>query len=311
MFEHIVTQNCFAVRIGDNFIRSEVAARVYRTALAHVSSAVLNRVKEAKRRHSPLLWVGIRVGTRCWSDQINGLANLIASLHEEYPRLGVVIDGFSVPADRCSGSGLAYPDQQEYAAVIAAEKRVAEAVIQNLQKRSQNVQSIFNIIGSSIYEANVWAHAIDVYVSPFGSIQHKVGWFVSKPGVIHSNHKLLDNSLKYIWSVTQNIVKPRYCSRSAVKTIRSPTTKANIYRQLKDIEESGAGLLAAVRRVQGDPEFDNYEVDWRQLRDDVGKVIKMPRIALQLNPEVLLTRVKRPVKRLLQGLMNCLDRSNV
>jgi hypothetical protein len=309
LFEHVVTNNCFAVRIGDDFLRADVARRVYRTALAHVSPAVLGRVKEAKRQRSPLLWLGVRVGIRSWIDQIDGLANLIVSLHEEYPRLGVVIDGFSVPADRWDGSGEGHADLQEYGRIIADESGVAEAVIDKVRQRLPKPPPIFNIVGTSIHEAIVWANTIDAYVSPYGSMQHKVAWFAAKPGVIHCNHQVLDNPPKYIWSATQKIAKPRYCSRAAVKPVRNMPN--DVYRQLSDLKDSGDGVLAAVQRMQGDPEFENYQVDWRQLRHDVAKVIETPAIAIQLDRAVLSARAKRTVKRVLQGLTSRLDRSRL
>jgi hypothetical protein len=48
----------------------------------------------------------------------------------------------------------------------------------------------------------------------------------------------------YIWSGTQRIAKPRYCSRAAVKPIRNMPN--DVYRQRSDLKDSRDRVLATV-----------------------------------------------------------------
>jgi hypothetical protein len=120
-----------------------------------------------------------------------------------YPQLGVVFDGFSIPADRSEAS-----EKVEYASIIDEENAVVDAVRRKL--RDRNIQIvIFNIIGRTIFDAIEWAHAIDVYISPFGTIQHKVGWFANKRGIIHSNLNLLGTD--FIWTLIEDAKDSQLC----------------------------------------------------------------------------------------------------
>ena len=114
-------------------------------------------------------------------------------------------------------------DQQGYSEILARENTVANGVIEKLRRRKVAVGT-FNIIGQHICDAIVWADAIDVYVSSYGSIQHKKGWFANKPGIIHTNHKLLETPARYVWAAVENAIPPQYVS-SACITDGGPQTQ--------------------------------------------------------------------------------------
>jgi hypothetical protein len=89
-----------------------------------------------------------------------------------YPQLGVVFDGFSIPADHSEAS-----EKVEHASIIDEENAGVDAVRRKI--RDHNIQIvIFNIIGRTISDA----------------IQHKVGWFANKRGIIHSNLNMLGST---------------------------------------------------------------------------------------------------------------------
>ena len=77
-----------------------------------------------------------------------------------------------------------------------------------------------------------------------------------------------------MWAAAENGIKPRYIRSDAVKDIREKDKKPIVYRQMTDTKEIGAGIRAAVSRVQGDPEYDNYEVDWTVLHEDLLQVLR-------------------------------------
>ena len=308
IFDDIVTNNYFVVRVGDYVITNDTVTRVYEVAKTNCRPETLAKVQHARRQHFPLLWIGIRVGSRTWVNQVDGLARLIYRLHTEFPGLGVVFDGFSLPADKSGESS----DNEEYDDILRQENRVLNEIIERLKQHHREPPGIFSIVGSSIYDANVWAHVIDVYVSPYGTLQHKVGWLAHKPGITHANTTVLENpGKKYIWAAVENAVKPRYVGRGAVSDVRSIKKEAIIYREVSDLKESGAGILSAVERVRGDPEFDNYELDWRAVCSDLMDLIRSSKILYKLEPDVVLNCCKREVKKIVRIITNTVDRAKI
>jgi hypothetical protein len=305
MFQNIVTKNYFAIKVGDDLITEELVNRVYEVAKQNCRPETLDAVQNARRQHFPLLWVGIRVGSRMWINQIDGLAKLIDTLHTEFPRLGVVFDGFSLPADRSDKSS----DNREYDEILREENRVVTDIMHRLERHPQAL-GIYNIVGSSIYDANVWAHAIDVYVSPYGTLQHKVGWFANKPGTIHSNKTVLQWT-KHLWAGRENAIKPRAVRYAGVVDAQK-IKQAVIYRETSDWHnESGAGIQSMAKRVQSDPEFDNYELDWEALYSDLIDLIRSPKMLHKLDREIMALACKRKIKKALHVLTNYVDRDKI
>jgi hypothetical protein len=273
IFEEIVTNNYFVVRIGDYAISSDTATRVYNVANKNCRPETLDKVQDARRQHTPLLWIGIRVGSKAWVNQVDGLARLIDRLHTEFPGLGVVFDGFSLPAHKSAE----WSENHEFDEIVRQENQVVSGIIENLKQCRRGTPGIFNIIGSSIYDANVWAHEIDVYLSPYGTLQHKVGWLANKPGVIHANRTRLDWRAEYIWTAVEQGIKPRYVPRAAVTDVPSTEKKPLIYAEASDLNESGAGILSHNRRIS-DWGMDNYKLDWLVLYSDLVDLIRSYRV---------------------------------
>jgi hypothetical protein len=73
LFRQILANRYFAIKVGDNYLASALAERVAGVSTANCLPATIKRVKEAQTKHHPLLWIGIRVGNRSWTDQIDGL----------------------------------------------------------------------------------------------------------------------------------------------------------------------------------------------------------------------------------------------
>ena len=148
LFYEILEKGYFAVRVGDDYLASDLASRVAKVSSANCLPTTLDTVKEAKSRYHPLLWVGIRVGNRAWAEQVDGLSNMIASLQKKYPTLGVVFDGFSLPADISAESS----EQRGYAGILAQENEIvasgvlARALLQH--GKPQDAVKVINAVRS-------------------------------------------------------------------------------------------------------------------------------------------------------------------
>ncbi len=295
LFDEVLRNDYFAIRLGNDFVARALTARVYKVAQRNCLPATLDRVHKAQKVYFPLLWIGIRVQSRTWCGQADGLANIICLLRDKFPRLGVVFDGFSLPADRIVVSN----DSQEYDEIIDQERAVVNEVSEKVRDRGCEI-GLFDIVGGSIFDANIWAHAIDVYVSPYGSIQHKVGWLGSKPGVIHSNLTLLGGPSPFIWSAVQDAKVPRYVNPSTVSDVEPNGTV--LYKQLSDYAEVGAGIRAADRKASAKPEFNNYTVEWRPVFEDLLDLLESRKRVFVISRREVTRRFKRAVKETIRGL---------
>jgi hypothetical protein len=299
LFHEVLTNRYFVIKTGDNFLSRDLADRVYRVALRNCVSETIARAADARRRYSPLLWVGIRVGNRSWVNQAEGLSNLIGSLVDKFSRLGVVFDGFSLPGDRCVRQN----NGSDYLEILGIENDVVTDIIERL-RRERCTPGLFNIIGNSIFEANVWAHAIDFYVSPYGSLQHKVGWLANKPGIIHTNRSLLKRPSKHVWIGVENAIKPRYIDPTAVEDVGTVEKRAALYKERCDRTEVGAGVLASDERAQWNAEFDNYAVDWRMLRQQLIDLIESHQTPRKISLPALADRSLQHVVRTVQSVID-------
>jgi hypothetical protein len=300
LFAAILHDNYFVVRVGDSYLTRDLATRVARVSAANCSLGTQELVSQARRAH-PLLWLGVRVGNRAWANQVDGLSEMIVSLHSQFPTLGVVFDGFSLPGDKAAHQS----EQQGYTDILAQEHEVVNAIVENLQRKNVSVP-LYNIIGLSIFDANVWAHAIDVYVSPYGSLQHKVGWFTNKHGVVHSNRTLLQHPARYVWEAVEGGIPPRYLSAASVTDMDSDEEERVFYNAISDAGEAGAGTQAANQRVRQNAEFQNYWLPWQDLHSELIDLIRSPRVKPRLRAIVFAHRTRRKIRNTMRGIRQML-----
>jgi hypothetical protein len=194
-------------------------------------------------------------------------------------------------------------EEQGYDGILAQENEIVNGIVANLQQRQVAV-GVFNIIGLSIHDANVWAHAIDVYVSPYGSLQHKVGWLANKPGLVHTNETLLQSPAKYVWAAVENGIPPRYVRAASVTDIQSEPKERTGYNEISDASESGAGIQAANRRASKNPEFNNYSITWEGLHQDLFDLIRSPKTQNGMSRLLLANRIKRKLRLTVYGITN-------
>jgi hypothetical protein len=168
---------------------------------------------------------------------------------------------------------------------------------------------IFNIVGLGIFDANVWAHGIDVYLSPYGSLQHKVAWFTNKAGIVHTNQTLLKNPAAYVWANVENGIPPQYVDRARVTDHRPRPEERITYNEIEDAGESGAGIQAANKRGRENPEFNNYSIQWEALRDGLVDLIRSPKVKARVAGLVLANRVKRSVRTTMRSITSSLSRN--
>jgi hypothetical protein len=290
IFRETLKNNYFCLHVGDCYITNTLAQRIYQLAIKSENcSKLLNQIQTIKKFHYPLLWISIRVDNRTWTDQENGFANLIDALAEKFPKLGVVFDGFSYQEDTL------FSGKTNELQVIEKQNDI----VKNIHQKLQSDVAIYNTVGCSLYESIIWANSIDFYLAHHGTIQHKVGWLANKPGIVHSNTKVLKSSHHYIENAREKGIKPIYIH---------PRYVQDVQLNISDPRNN----------------LDNYQVDWQVLQQYLLEVILeihrkkklFNRIILIItkyrkNPHWFLIDCKNNLKYFLKHLIRFMDFSQL
>lgn len=250
MLKEIVSNEYLVINVGDCFIKDELVDRIYKVAVKNCSAEVIDKIKVAKKKHFPLLWISIRAGYRSWTNQVEGISQIINSLAKDFPKLGVVFDGFSLSADYFGDRPL--QPNNFVLETIKRENEIASQIINNLSNLEMGV---FNTIGCSIWESNVWANTIDLYLTNHGTTQHKVGWLANKPGIVHSNKTILKRNNQWVANLRESGINPIYISDIHVK-------------------DSDVEFLQRTKDEFRD-DLNNYDIDWRVLYKEIWKLSKL------------------------------------
>ena len=236
IFQNIIENNLFAVRLIDTFIEEELAKQIYQTSLRKCTQNFLEQVEIAKN-HFPLLWITLRNYKRTWSSQIEGTANIIKSLHTHFPNLAVVFDGWSVPErDKEDASNQTH--------IKALEKDCLQPILNLLPPEI----TTYSTIGHPIYETIVWAEAIDLYSVPLGTGMTFVTWIASKPGVGHG---------------TKDYYGP-------VEDSFSPVYRENAVPPVLVSKE----YITEDNKNNPDPMTRNYDCDWQVIYNELMQILQ-------------------------------------
>jgi hypothetical protein len=223
LVQRALKDNLFLIRSGGTVVDDALANRVDRVARELASAGVVEGASDFARTHWPVLWVTVRAGNRTWASQATGIAAIVERLREDYPEIGLVVDGYALPY----GGG---PLSAQQGRLVNEERGIAATIV-GLLSGSVDVRST---VGEPIFNSIVYARSIDLYLAHHGSLQHKVAWLSNAPGVVHSNRSVLVKArqAKYelaAFTSRAGGVEPIYLSPDVVSDVSGQTTvKANL-----------------------------------------------------------------------------------
>lgn len=171
-------ERSLVVTLGDNHVTAELAQRVQRWCRANAAPAALARAEATRRHCDPLLLVTLRLENRSWVEQEEGYIRIIRALADDFPRLGVVLDGMNAGYDGGWTHGLMS---------LEAERALAARILAGVGDAARMEDSI----GCPIAESMVWCELVDAYLAPVGAGMAKYRWIANKPGVCFSNRSFL------------------------------------------------------------------------------------------------------------------------
>lgn len=170
LFKTVIDQNYVTVWPTDLIIPEKLANRIYEGAVKRCSPDILQEIEDSKQ-HFPLIWIAIRSHYRVWLSQVEGIANIINKLYEDYPNLAVVFDGW--------GRHERHDPRAE--SEIQRETTIVEEILALVHTDIK----AYNLIGKMNYERVVWAKAVDFCIASYGSGLAFPIWIANKRGVIH------------------------------------------------------------------------------------------------------------------------------
>ena len=179
-FKTVLDKNYVAFRANGIFIEEELINKVCQVSFKKCSQDFVQEVAKAKR-HFPLVNIQIRVSSRIWLGQVEGIANIIKTLYTDFPHLGVVFDGWSITGNEDSLS--------TSWSMIEREKAIMEEILALIPS---NINT-YSAIGSTTYETVVWAKAINLHISPVGAGLIYPVWIAHKPGVLYAHTQILND----------------------------------------------------------------------------------------------------------------------
>lgn len=205
-FELMLENNAMAVALKGTTIHKETADRILNYCRSNITPGFASDTFAFCARHHPIVMLTIRIGNRCWQEQVDGYRNLIIELCKRYPNIGFILDGLNV------GFEAAFVQMD-----VASEMKIADAILDGIDS------SVWiNSIGSTVPESLVLCSAIDFFIAPLGAGLAKTRWICNKTGLVFSNSICLednnyDGHLYDYWR--DDLVKMYYLNKNSVKNI--------------------------------------------------------------------------------------------
>jgi len=171
----------FFIQVGagarrqDPKLLEETDPLIVRTALEQQDPATREET-DAARRCFPLVWFGISSEKRAWVELADAAVNIFLELVKQYPRLGIVLDGWTFPFT---------PGKEG-----RKESLADHALAQKIRERLPLSIPIFNIIGSNPVRKIVFANKVDAFISNYSTGSMFVSRFAGKPGVTHLSNEM-------------------------------------------------------------------------------------------------------------------------
>lgn len=176
---HPFSSNHLLIQPGGYFIPATLTERLTDAmSRAPAGDAGRNGAPDTEGRH-PVVWIGLRLGDKSWYDQENGVADYINRLGKRYPNALFLLDGFSYP--------IGFDDiSDKWLPTVNRLQDVVRAIL----GRCDKPENVRNMVGDTLRESVLWAGKVDLYVTPHGTSQHKVGWLTKAPGIIYASWAL-------------------------------------------------------------------------------------------------------------------------
>jgi len=212
--EELIQNNYQVLPLGDAFIPKDLILKLKSRFNETVGNLVNEEINEFNKKSDFKLWISFRFGSKTWDKQVEGYLDLIKFVRQKYPKLGVIIDGFSLSFNYTHDKKLIFIMNQELMLINELKDQLIDL---NIPHKI--------LTGRRIDEAVKWGEIADYYIVHEGTIQHKIAWFNDCPGYVHANEKHLEadyNERPGVWE-REDMIPPVYIDSSIVNDIGEMT----------------------------------------------------------------------------------------
>jgi hypothetical protein len=174
---------------GGVVVLPQVAARVRALAELRASAAVRGFVARAAQAGRRPVWLTVRVREKTAGNLAEALAALCVFLLNS-GQFAVVLDGFAVPEDFAANRDY---DNAVAHRMIAREQSFAHALCGMVQAQAGEAAMAFvhQAVGGGLLDSIFLAGRSAAYFAHHGTLQHRIGYFTSTPGLVHASPGIL------------------------------------------------------------------------------------------------------------------------
>lgn len=217
------------VPAGRRYLPQTVVDRVLRVVRDEQRTAAAD-AERFRRGHSLVLWLTLRLDARTATNLCDALGHLVRRAAARYPGLGVIVDGFTIPADATAGWNQA---------LIAAERNALESLVNAFR----GVDCVV-LPGKPTAEALAWTAAADYYVCPYGTAHHKIAWLRPIPGTVHAgeNKRLAADRDPGVYA-RQAGPPPQFVFSPVTRTDAATDVRSDLFSYALDVEAVTTAVL--------------------------------------------------------------------
>lgn len=170
-------------------INRRLVERISTFADEHLSPSADEVKRKVQAHQGRALWVSVRTRNRTISSQKHVLARLITDYLRHGDDRMVIIDGHSLPFDH---DGDAHYVQEMNNGIVHDDMVEADHIVAAVESSLPGAQ-IVQFVGRQIHESIAVGRHAGFYFCHHGTVQHKLGWFSSIPGLVHCNRDILES----------------------------------------------------------------------------------------------------------------------
>lgn len=258
LFLETLKNNLLTFTVKDEFFPADFTRRLLERAYRMCSPQFLQEVQRLRRQTHPLVVTTIRLDNRAWIEQREGMPALFNKLHEQFPRLGLVMDGLSSDTPKgWSTYWMSMASELEMACSIRAELPPGMPVMFG--------------VGQKFAETLVLLSVCDLFIAPSGSGMALYKWLFNMPGVAFSNRSVLDEKSPERWPLRvwhdrrfrSDLVPTVHLSHELVtdgEVARKHLTRSNFHLDWMEIYQASVPLIEKVLESPGSAAAEPTEV---------------------------------------------------
>ncbi len=231
--EYLSTLFYLTVPVGASFVTKQFVTRVVNYAVARLSPQLENFRSHQLASSGKKFWISIRTRNRTAVNQVEFLVALVNHLLKSFDGCTVLLDGHSTPMDIQHNKSY---DQADVVKTIENDTNVVGAVMSGLHKVNMPTDRVISAVGLPILDSIALAGIADFYICHHGTLQHKIGWFYSKPGIVHAPNSILAQGeavASWVTAQSETAIAPVYLPADHVQDTEVPNEFSSYPKHLK------------------------------------------------------------------------------